>query len=76
MTIQDLIVRWCNGIAFRFHWVKVHEHIIERPLTRDERLNIEADLHSEVIRAHTMGPIATRPNCAHWDIEEAPLSIR
>jgi hypothetical protein len=23
-TIQDLIVRWCKGIALSFHWVKGH----------------------------------------------------
>jgi hypothetical protein len=23
-TIQDLIVRWCKGVALSFHWVKGH----------------------------------------------------
>jgi hypothetical protein len=76
VTIQDLIVRWCNGIAFSFHWVKGHTDLIERPLTRDERLNIEADLQADVVHGQERGPISTRPNCAHWDIEEVTLSIR
>jgi hypothetical protein len=76
VTIQDLIVRWCNGIAFSFHWVKGHADLIYRPLTRDERLNIEADLQADAVRAQACGPIVARPNCAHWDIQEASLSIR
>jgi hypothetical protein len=40
VTIQDLIVRWCNGIAFCFHWDKEHSNLINLPLPRDERLNI------------------------------------
>jgi hypothetical protein len=44
VTIQDLIVRWCKGGALSFHWVKGHANRIDCPLTRDERLNIEADI--------------------------------
>jgi hypothetical protein len=44
VTIQDLIVRWCNGISFSFHWFKGNAYLIDRPLTRDERLNTKADL--------------------------------
>jgi hypothetical protein len=76
VTIQDLIIRWCKGISFRFHWFKGHTDLIDRPLTRDERLNIEAYLQDDVVRAQACGPIAAHPNCAHWDIEEASLSIR
>jgi hypothetical protein len=75
-TIQDLIVRWCMGIALSFHWVNGHADRIDRPLKRDERLNIEADLQSDVIRAQARGPIAARPNCPHWDIEAASLFIK
>jgi hypothetical protein len=67
-TIQDLIVRWCKGIALSFHWVKGHADRIYRPLKGDERLNIEADIQADVIRAHSRGTIAARPNCPHWDI--------
>ena len=75
-TIQDLIVRWCKGIALSFHWVKGHADRIDRPLTRDERLNIEADIQADVIRAQARGPLAARPNCPHWDIEAASLFIQ
>jgi hypothetical protein len=71
VTIQDFIVRWCNGIAFSFHWVKGHAYLIDRPLTRNERLKIETDLQADVVGAQARGPIAARPNCVHWDIEEA-----
>jgi hypothetical protein len=43
VTIQDLILRWCDGIAFIFHWVKGHTDLIVGPLTRDERLKIKAN---------------------------------
>jgi hypothetical protein len=69
-------VRWCIGIAFSFHWVKGTTNLIERPLTRDERISTEADLQADVIRVQARGPIVAIPNCAHWDIEEASLSIR
>jgi hypothetical protein len=54
-TIQDLIVRWCKGIALSFHWVKGHADRIDRPLTRDERLNIEGAIQADVIRAQARG---------------------
>jgi hypothetical protein len=66
-----LIVQWCKGVAFSFHWVKGHADCIDRPLTRDERLSIEEDIHKDAIYAQACGPIAARPNCPHWDIEEA-----
>jgi hypothetical protein len=76
MTIEDLIVLWCNRIVFSFHWVKGHTYLIDRPLTRDERINIKPDLQADIVRAQARGPFAATPNCAHWDIEEALLSIR
>jgi hypothetical protein len=74
-TIQDLIVRWCKGISLSFHWVKGHADRFDRPLTRDERLNIEADIQTDVIRAQVSGAISARPNCPHWDIKAASLFI-
>jgi hypothetical protein len=62
VTIQDLIVRWCKGITLIFHWVKGHTDRIDRPLTRDEILNIEADMQADIIRSQAHGPIAARPN--------------
>jgi hypothetical protein len=75
-TIQDIIVRWCKGVALSFHWVKGHADRIDRPLKRDERLNIEADIQADAIRAQAHGTITARPNFPHWDIEEASLFIR
>jgi hypothetical protein len=75
-TIHDLIVRWCKGIALSFHCVKGHTDQIDHPLTRDERLNIEEDIQADAIGAQARGTIAARPNCPHWDIEEASLFIR
>jgi hypothetical protein len=72
-TIQDLIIRWCKGIALSFHWVKGHADRIDRPLTRDERLNVEADIQADVIRSQAHGTIVARPNCPHWDIDAALL---
>jgi hypothetical protein len=64
-TIQDLIVRWCKGNALSFHWVKGHADRIDRPLTRYERLNIEADIQADVIQAQARGTIAACPSCPH-----------
>jgi hypothetical protein len=75
-TIQDLIVRWCKGIALSFHWVKGHADRIDCPLTRYERLNIEDYMQADVIRAQARGPIAARPNSPNWDIEAASLFIQ
>jgi hypothetical protein len=49
---------------------------IDRPLTRDEILNIEAEIQANAIRAHACGTIAAGPSCPNWDIEEASLFIR
>jgi hypothetical protein len=66
-TIQDLIVRWCKRIALSSRWVKGHADLIDRPLTRDERLNIEADMQANVIRAQARGPTVTSqlPSLGH-----------
>jgi hypothetical protein len=55
--------------------VKGHTDLIDHPLTQDERLNIEAYLQADIIRAQARGPLMARPMCTHWDIEEASLSI-
>jgi hypothetical protein len=75
-TIQDIIVRWCKWIALSFHWVKGHADLIDRPLTRCERLNIEAEMQADVIRAQACGPLVACPNFPHWDIETASLFIQ
>jgi hypothetical protein len=60
LTIQDLIVRLCNGISLSFHWVKRHADRIDRPLTRYERLKIESDIQADVIQAQACGPITSQ----------------
>jgi hypothetical protein len=75
-TIQDLIVRWCKEFALSFHWVKGHADRIDRPLTRDERLNFEADMQADVIRVQARGPLEARSNFPNWDIEAASLFIQ
>jgi hypothetical protein len=76
VTIQDLIFRWCKEIAFSFHWVKGTADRIDRSPTRDEILNIEADIQADAISVQTCGPIAACPNFPHWDIDEASLLVR
>jgi hypothetical protein len=46
-TIQELIVRWCKVIALSYQWVRGQADQIDLPLTRDERLNIEADMQAD-----------------------------
>jgi hypothetical protein len=62
-------------IAVSYHWVKGHTELITQPLSRDEILNIDVDLHTDVVHAQAIYPLASMPNCAHWDIEGASLSI-
>jgi hypothetical protein len=65
-----------KGLPLASTGLKVTHTSLTAPLTRDERLNIEADLQADAVRAQACGPIAAHPNCAHWDIKEASLSIR
>jgi hypothetical protein len=76
VTVQDLIDRWCMGIALSFHWVKGHADRIDSPLTRDERPSVEEDIQADVIRSQARGTIAAHPNCPHWDIEAASFFIQ
>jgi hypothetical protein len=55
--------------------VKVHADREGRDLTRDERLNILADLLADTTRANARGPYGARPNCPHWPVEKATLFI-
>jgi hypothetical protein len=73
--IQDLIVRWCKGIALSFHWVKGHPDLIDRPLTRYEILNIEADIQAHVIRVKLL-PLPQPPVRARTDARTNPSAQR
>jgi hypothetical protein len=56
--------------------VKGHADTEDRALTREERLNIEADLLVDKIRAEDRGPYRARPNCPYWPVEKATLFIQ
>jgi hypothetical protein len=42
-TIKYLENEWCCDIIISYSWVKCHADRLDRPLTKNERLNIEAD---------------------------------
>jgi hypothetical protein len=42
-TIKYLEKEWCSDIIIRYSWVKGHADQLSQPLTRNERLNVEAD---------------------------------
>jgi hypothetical protein len=52
-TLRD---EWCRDIPSKVQWVKGHEDREGRDLTRDERLNIIADLLADSTRANARGP--------------------
>jgi hypothetical protein len=56
--------------------VKGHAGREDRALTRDERLNIEADQLADKRREEARGPYGARPNCSHWLVEKATLFIQ
>jgi hypothetical protein len=56
--------------------VKGHVDREDRALTRDERLNIEADLLADKRREEARGPYRARPNCPHWPVEKTTLFIQ
>jgi hypothetical protein len=45
-------------------------------LARDKRLNIEADLLADKIRAEARGPYRARPNFPHWPVDKAAMFIQ
>jgi hypothetical protein len=71
-TLRD---EWCRDIPTKVQWVKGHADREGRDLTRDERLNILADLLTGSTRANARGPYGARPNCPHWPVEKATLLI-
>jgi hypothetical protein len=63
-TIQDLTVRWCDGITFSFHWAKGHTDLINRPLTRADFLTaMEKGLQhiSQETQESTSPPLPFQP---------------
>jgi hypothetical protein len=56
--------------------VKGHADRDDRALTREEWLNIEADLLTDKRREEARGPYGVRPNCPHWPVEKATMFIQ
>jgi hypothetical protein len=75
-TYRDLKRQWCNNIDVSVRWVKGHADREGRPLTKYERLNVEADLLADQIQEEARGVYGARPNCPHWPIEKATLFKR
>jgi hypothetical protein len=75
-TYQDIKRQWCANIEVSVRWVKGHADREGRPLTKYERLNVEADLLADQIREDARGVYRARPNCPNWPIEKATLFIR
>jgi hypothetical protein len=74
-TYHTLWEEWCRDIPTKVQWVKGHADRKGRDLTRDDRLNILADLLADTTRANARGPYVARPNCPHWPVEKATLFI-
>jgi hypothetical protein len=74
-TYHTLREECCRDIPTKVQWVKGHADREGRDLTRDERLNILADLLSDTTRANARGPYVARHNCPHWPVEKATLFI-
>jgi hypothetical protein len=60
-TIKFLEKEWYRDIIISYSWVRGHANNLDRPLTRNERLNIEADAIADQIRMEARGPRGARP---------------
>jgi hypothetical protein len=67
-TIKYLEKEWCRDIRIKYSWVKGHAYRLDRPLTRNERLNIEADAIADQIIMEARGSRGARPQCIHWEL--------
>jgi hypothetical protein len=74
-TVHDLLNNWYSEMSIKFHWVKGHTDLLNRPLSRDERLNMAVDQQADKTRNYARDTMATRPVCAHWYVEIAYLSL-
>jgi hypothetical protein len=75
-TVHDLLDKWCSDMNIKFLWVKGHANLLNRPLSRDERLHMVVDQQAEKTINDARGPTAARPSCSQWDIEIASISLR
>jgi hypothetical protein len=74
-TYHTLCDEWCREIPIKVQWLKGHADREGRELTREERINIEADLLADETRANTRGLYGARPNFPHWPVERATFFI-
>jgi hypothetical protein len=75
-TYRTLREEWCREITTKVQWVKGHADREGGDLTRDDRLNILADLLADTTRNNARGPYGARPNYPHWPVEKATLLIK
>jgi ribonuclease HI len=75
-TYRDLNRQWCNNIDVSVRWVKGHADREGRPLTKYERINVDADLLADQIGEEARGVYGARPDFPHWPIEKVTLFIR
>jgi hypothetical protein len=50
--------------------------MLNRPLSRDNHLDVLVDLQADETRHTVRGPMAAQPACTHWNIEVASLSLQ
>jgi hypothetical protein len=74
--VHDLLDNWCSDMNIKFLWSKGHADLLNRPLSRYERLNMVVEQQADKTRNYARGPIAARPVCANWDVEIASFSLR
>jgi hypothetical protein len=75
-TVHDLLENWYSDMHIKFHWVKGHAYLLNRPLSQDERLNMVVDQQADKTRSKARVPMVARPACSHWDVEIAYLSLQ
>jgi hypothetical protein len=53
---QVPIKEWCHDTIIIYSWVKGHAYRLNRPITRNARLDVEADTIADQIRMEARGP--------------------
>jgi hypothetical protein len=74
-TIKCLEKEWCHDIDISYKWAKGHADRLNRPLFRNERLNIKAYELADIIRMEVNGSTVAKYECAHWALEMVSLRI-
>jgi hypothetical protein len=74
-TYRDLKKHWPENIDVMVGWAKGHANRAGQPLTKCERLDMEADFLTDHIRCEVSGVYGSRPNWPHWPTLFANLFI-